>query len=142
MANTFSAEANKYLNSVPVQLADGAAHGGNLRRYRATIALASQASADTITLAKPPAGGAFAYGVLTSTVSLGTSTVAIGVAGTPGKFRAAAVFTAVDTPTLFGIASAVDDAPLSAAETVILTIGVAALPAAGTLIVDLYYSAT
>ena len=54
----------------------------------------------------------------------------------------AAVFTAVDTPTLFGTNATVgaDDPALSANETVFITIAVASLPASGTLIVDLFYS--
>jgi hypothetical protein len=50
------------------------------------------------------------------------------------------VFTAA-APTLFGAVAAVDDAPLTDAETVILTNTVAALPGSGTLVVDLFYSA-
>ena len=62
------------------------------------------------------------------------------IAGTAAKYRAAAVFTAA-APTLFGVSTAVDDAPLTAQEVVILTNTTAALPASGTLIVDLYFSA-
>lgn len=143
MANTFATEAALYLNNVPSKMADGAAHGANSRRYRATITLASQASGDTITLAQIPAGAFFDSGSITSSVSLGTSTIAIGIAGTPAKYKAAAVFTAVDTPTDFGTAAAKgNQTKLAAPETVILTITTAALPASGTLVVDLYFSAT
>lgn len=69
-------------------------------------------------------------------------TAAVGVAGTPAKYRAAATFTAVDTPTPFGPAARfADDAP-SADEEIILTVSVAALPntAGAKLVVDLYFA--
>jgi hypothetical protein len=139
MANTYATEVAG-LGTVPTTQANGGLQGGRLRRFRATITLASQADGDTVTLATVPAGYAFAYGVLNASATLGSSTIAIGVAGTAAKYRAAAVFTAA-APTLFGLSTAVDDAPLSAAETVILTNTTAALPSSGTLIVDLYFSA-
>lgn len=117
-------------------------YGARLKRMRATITLAAQATTDTLVLANLPAGATFAYGVLNSTVSLSTSTLAIGIAGTTGKYRAAATFTATDTPTMFGTAAQAGaaDPALSAEEQVIGTIAVAALPGSGTLVVDLYYS--
>lgn len=139
MANTFASEVAG-LDTIPVGNANGAVQGGRVRRFRATVTMASQPDADTITLASVPAGYAFAYGVINASATLSTSTVAIGVAGTAGKYRAAAVFTAA-APTLFGVAAAAAAAPLTAGETVIATIGVAALPSSGTLVVDLYFSA-
>lgn len=79
-----------------------------------------------------PAGSVPLLGVLTSTVSLGSSTIALGITGTTGKYRTAATFTAADTPTLFGNASVLGVA-LSAAEQLLMTVAVAALPASGTL---------
>lgn len=117
-------------------------YGGRLKRLRATFTLATQTTSDTLVIGNLPAGGVFAFGKITSSVSLGTSTLAIGITGTTGKYRAAAVFTAVDTPTDFGIATQVaqSDAGLSADELVFATIGTASLPASGTLVIDLYYS--
>lgn len=114
----------------------------NLRRVRGTFTLATQTTSDTLVIGELPAGATFAYGVITTSVTLGTSTVAVGITGAVGKYRAAAVFTAADTPQMFGPAiqvGAVDPA-LSANETVFVTIAVASLPASGTLVVDLYYS--
>ncbi len=139
MANTYASEVAG-LETVPVTNSNGAVQGGRLRRFRATITLASQADGDTIVLASVPAGYAFAYGILNASATLGAATIAIGVSGTAAKYRASAVFTAA-APTLFGVSTAVDDAPLTAGETVILTNTTAALPSSGTLIVDLYYSA-
>lgn len=117
-------------------------YGGRLKRMRATITLASQATTDTLQLANLPAGAVFAFGVLNSDTSLGTSTLAIGITGTTGKYRAAATFTATDTPTFFGKAAeaAGSDNGASTETTVIGTIASAALPASGTLVIDLYYS--
>ena len=140
MAQTYASEVSG-LNTTPVGNANGAVQGGRIRRFRATITLASQAADDTIVLAKVPAGYAFAYGVINASATLGASaTVAIGVSGTAGKYRTAATFTAA-APTLFGNVAAVDDVPLTAEETVIMTVAVAALPSSGTCTVDLYYSA-
>ena len=127
--------------------------GDRVRVFRSTIHLdapyingssaASQIlTTDTVLLNRIPAGMRFLYGMLTSSVSLGTSTIAIGIAGTTGLYRAAATFTAVDTPTLFGpAASAMALAPLAADQLVILTPAAANLPntAGARLIVDLYF---
>lgn len=114
--------------------------GGRLRRYSGSITLNGQLTTDTIVVGQIPSGADFAYGVITSSVSLGTSTAAIGVTGTTGLYRAAAVFTAVDTPTTFGNTAAVKAVPLATEQTVFITIGVAALPVGGTLVVDLYFA--
>lgn len=139
MAQTYAAEVSG-LYDVPATKPSATVVGGRLRRFRATVTLASQADGDTVVLAKIPAGHSFAYGVLTSSASLSTATIAIGTAAAAGKYRASAVHTAT-VATLFGISSAADDAPLTAEETVILTNTTAALPSSGTLVVDLYFSA-
>lgn len=111
-----------------------------LKRLRGLFTLATQTTSDTLVIGNLPVGATFAYGKLTSSVTLGTSTIAIGITGTTGKYRAAAVFTAVDTPTDFGTATQVGGSPLTAEEQVFITIATASLPASGTLVVDLYYS--
>lgn len=140
MAETYATEIAGQ-STTPVTMANGGVVGGRVRRFRASFTLASQASGDTIVLAKVPAGHAFAYGVINASATLGASaTVAIGTAASAGKYRAAAVFTAA-APTLFGVSTAADDSALTAEETVILTVGTAALPSSGTAVVDLYFSA-
>ena len=118
--------------------------GARVRRFRASIDLSAQAvitTADTIYLMQVPAGYTFAYGVLTASATMGTTTIAIGTSGTTGKYRAAAVFTSVDTPTVFGTSATVSSqTPLSAPEDIIATLAVASLPAAGILTVDMYFS--
>ena len=116
-------------------------YGARVKRLRGSFTLATQTTSDTLVIGSLPAGSTFAYGKITASVSLGTSTIAVGVTGTTGKYRAAAVFTTVDTPTDFGNATTVASAtPLAAEEQVFVTIATASLPASGTLVVDLYYS--
>jgi hypothetical protein len=140
MANTYATEAAG-LGETPVGKLDGAVQGARPRIFRASITLASQASADTITLAKEPKGMRFSHGIIATDTSLGTSTLSIGTSASAAKYRAAAVFTATDTPTLFGKAAAMNDDALTADETVIATVGTAALPASGNLVIDLVYIA-
>jgi len=113
-----------------------------LKRLRASFTLNSQATSDTLVVGNLPPGATFAYGVINASATLGSSTVAIGITGTTGKYRAAATFTTADTPTLFGIATvqAAADPALTAEENVFITIASAALPASGTLVVELFYS--
>lgn len=118
---------------------NGSHQGARVRVYHETIALATQTTADTIVIAdNVPLGYTFLYGVLLASATLGAAaTIAIGVTGTTGKYRAAATFTTADTPTMFGVATSA--IPLTAAETVFITIAVASLPGAGTLHTSLYY---
>ena len=100
-------------------------------------------TADNVLLARLPSGGSFAFGILTTSATLGSAVVAIGtnkVHASNGQYRAAGTFTTADTPTLFGLAAAVSGGALSADTPVYLTCATANLPTAGTLIVDLYYS--
>ena len=140
MANTYAPEVAG-LGTVPTSQASGAVQGGRLRRFRATVPFAAQASGDTITLATVPAGHVFAFGMVNATATFGgTATIAIGTAASSGKYRAAAIHTAT-VPTLFGVPGAADDSPLTAAETIIMTVAAAALPGSGSAVVDLYFSA-
>jgi hypothetical protein len=116
-------------------------YGARVKRFRASVAMASQTTSDTVVLAVVPAGATFAYGVINTTATTATATVAVGITGTTAKYKAAAAFTTVDTPTLFGTsAQQALASPLSTEETIFLTIGTASLPASGTLIIDLYFS--
>jgi len=127
-------------NTVPVGQVDGSVVGGHVRVHRATITLASQTTSDTIVVALPSVGDSFLFGLLRSDTSLGSSTVAIGVTGTTGKYRAAATFTSTTAYEVFGIPAAMTK--LTSAETIFITIAAATFPSSGTLIVDLYFSAT
>lgn len=119
--------------------------GGRVKRLRGTFTLSATAvtTSDTLVIGTLPAGSTFAFGIITASATMGASaTLAIGTTGATGKYRAGATFTVADTPTLFGVNTAVGaaDPALAADEQVFITIGAASLPTAGTLIVDLYYS--
>jgi len=140
MTVLYSAEMNGLLNTVPSEVADGSKVDGNVRVKRATITLAAQTTSDTIVIAKAKAGENFLYGVMNNSATLGASaTVAIGITGTTGKYRAAATKTST-TPEVFGPVAAMTK--LTADEEIFITIAAASLPASGTLVVDLYFSAT
>ena len=112
-----------------------------LKRYRATITLAGQLTGDLIQLCNLPPGATFAFGLITASVSLGTAKFAVGSLAVPTKYRGASQMTQVDWPNLFGaavVAGASD--PLPTEEAVFGTISGANLPAAGTLVVDLFVS--
>lgn len=140
MANTYAPEVAG-LGTTPTGKSNGGVQGGRLRRFRATVPFESQASGDTITLAEVPAGYTFAFGMVNASATFGASaTIAIGSTDSATKYRAAATHTTT-VPTLFGLYTAADDEPLAAEETVIMTVGVAALPGTGSAVVDLYFSA-
>lgn len=145
MAQFNSAELSGYPTTAPFVnpsvLPSGVNIGGRVRVHKATITMASQASGDTILIATPKRGDMFLYGILAATATLGASaTIAIGTSASTGKYRAAAVFTAVETPTLFGLVAA--ETALTADEFVIITIGVAALPSSGTFTVKMFFAQT
>src|SRR5262245_27706517 len=117
-------------------LPDIADCSGRLKRFGSKpITLASQTNGDFIALMDLPPGFMPAFWMITSDTSLGSSTLAIGIAGTTAKYRAAATFTATDTPTPFGKAAAMG-VKLAAKESIIATIGGANLPASGTMIIE------
>jgi hypothetical protein len=138
MATLYAAET-AVLGTTPPGKLEGKNQGADVVCYASTITLATQTTSDTIVLAQVPENMRFAYGVLNSTVTLGSSTVAIGIAGATGKYRAAAVFTAVQTPTLFGVVAAMNGATAAGGETIFITIAAANFPASGTLDVQLYF---
>jgi len=111
-----------------------------IRIHRQVITLASQPTTDTQLIARVPNGHLVLGHRVVSSVSLGTSQIAIGTVATPAKYKAAAVFTAVDTPTDYLLASIAGGVPLTADEEQILTVSVAALPASGTLVIYTYTS--
>lgn len=131
------------------------AYGSRSFRFRSVINLAAVATGtfgstqvgisttDWAMLAIVPAGYVFDYGIITSSVTLGTAVVAIGTSPTHasnGQLRAAATFTAVDTPTLFGTAASQAGAAYTTDTPIYLTAATAAVPSPGTLVIDLYYN--
>lgn len=153
MTMFYAAEARRRANSYGPLPVDGSEQGARLRRYRCTIELDAPYTgettqgtailiADTVSLARVPIGSVFAFGIINSSVSLGSSTISIGIAGTPAKYRALAVHTAVDTPTLFGLNAPTVAAPLPADEEIILTVAAANMPTSDNRVcIDLYFAA-
>lgn len=140
MAQTYCTELQPTQATPPQRVTASAGQGARKRTYRSTIALAAQAIGDTVVLANIPAGYTFAGGHVNTDTSLGTATISIGTAASAAYFKAAAVQTATDAPAVFGKAAAVAEvAP--AARQVVLTVGAAALPGAGTLVVDMDFIA-
>lgn len=154
MADFFSQQCAGFA-ALPIIKPTDPAYGGRTFRFRATINLGSLDSAtygtkvttglttaDNLLLGRLPAGYVPDFGMITSSVSLGTSVIAIGTSKTHasnGQYRAAGTFTAVDTPTLFGVTSSMAALSALAADTpVYLTVATATLPTSGTLIVDIY----
>ena len=68
----------------------------------------------------------------------GTATLAFGISGSTGKYRAAATYTTADTLT-FSSLNAATMAVLSAEEQIIMTVAAAALPSSGRLLVGFLY---
>ena len=142
MTTWYSAELTG-IDSQPIVKPNAiSAYNAHLKRFRATITLAAQQIGDIIHLARFPAGTVFAFGLLNTSVTLSTSTIAIGITGTTGKYLTAQTFTTPNVPTLFATETAADEAlaPYAAEEQVFLTVAALALPASGTLVVDLFVS--
>lgn len=142
MARSYSRETNGVIGVANPIKALGNVYDASLKRMRAVVDYDGQAAADDIVLGMLPVGAVFAYGVLTATATAGgAATIAIGTTGATGKYRAAATFTAANTPTMFGLAAGAAMAPLTAPELLLATIAAASLPnSTDYLVIDIYYS--
>lgn len=112
---------------------------GKVRVMRERFTLAAEVAGSYAIGALLPKGAVVLYGMLNTDTSLGSSTVAIGIAGATGKYRAAAVFTATNTPTPFGVVAGVG-VPLAADEQLLLTIAAATFPGSGNLEIEIFYA--
>lgn len=146
MAETYSNELDGALNAStePASKAEGYLVGARMRVVRATVDLASQASGDTIVIAKPQPGMVFAFGVITTDTSLSTATISIGDTDDPDGYRVDATLTSTDTPEVFGTVAGINDStngPIvyDGTTEVKITVATASLPASGRMVVDLVY---
>jgi hypothetical protein len=137
MAALYGLQMNKLVNT-PNDLPDPGFVHGSVKVFNERVNLGSQTTADTIAVARLPKGAIPLYGILLTDTSLGSSNIAIGVAGSTGKYRAAGTFVTTNTPTLFGVNAAIGEA-LAAEEDVIITITTASLPGSGILRVQFFY---
>ena len=121
-------------------LIDPSLSSGRIRHQSAIFNLASDVVGTYTAPILLPRGARVLFGYMNSSVTLGASaTVAIGIAGAVGKYRAAATYTSADTPTWLGLNATVM-AELQAPEQIIMTTAVAALPASGRLVIGFLYS--
>lgn len=137
MANTLGIQMTKLANGTPP---DPGFVDGSVKVFNEKITLAAQAIGDTIEVARLPKGAVPLYGMMVSDTALGAAaTVAIGVSGAAGKYRAAALFNTAETWEQFGLAAAAGEA-LTTEERIVVAVGGATLPAAGTLRVMFFYA--
>lgn len=112
---------------------------GTKRTFVESVTYATQTTADTIEVARLPKGAVITDMRIMTSVTTGTATIAFGITGTTGKYRAAATFTTTDTWEELGDTTTLHTA-LSDQEIVFITIGTANLPASGTLLVQVTYT--
>lgn len=111
-------------------------------KVRAAIAEFTAASDVVGTYTAPivlPKGARVLACFLNASVTMGgTATIAIGITGSTGKYRAAATYTSADTLT-FSALNAATGAVLTASEQIIMTVAAASLPSSGRLLIGFLY---
>jgi len=126
--------------------------GARERIFIANVPLGSQASGSQIAVARIPLGAVITGIQLITDTSLGTATVALGdiASGNSAIYAAAQTLTSTQTPTRVGVA-ATHGTPIAKGydcvsgmsasyEDIVLTTGVAALPASGNLVIIFEYA--
>lgn len=137
MADFYSIEAPA--PTKPATKAPGNAVRAKMFRTISSFTLAAQAIGDRLLLPRIPKGARGVQFKIQSSVALGgVATIALGIAGTTGKYRAAA--TKNDTALETVSSAVISAAELAADEDPFLTVAAAALPGAGTLVVETIYS--
>ena len=112
---------------------------GRVRILSDIITLKSQASGDTILIGPPlPRGTRLIIGMLLASRSLGSATIKIGTQDDPDDYRSAQTLTNTN-PSWFALLTD-DTTSLTKSQQIILTIGNAAFPNSGTLLVNLLYT--
>jgi hypothetical protein len=136
------------------------AGGGRKRVFIANVGLAAQASGSTIAVARIPVYAALLGIRVVTDTSLGSATISFGDANSATLYSAALTLTSVATPTEIGNAATIG-APITVGydaisgnavtykmpgeggalyEDIIITVGTAALPASGNLVVIFEYA--
>lgn len=140
MAKTFASNLAG-LNDVPPSLPSGAFAGGRVRAHTAIINLSGQKKGDTIVVGHKLAGDVFLAALLSTSRSLGSSTLALGDQTSPTRYRGAVPLTNANTPWWVGNTSAVGTVDATGGE-ILATIGVADLPTSGRLTVTVLMANT
>ncbi len=112
--------------------------GGAIKQLsviRRTFTMAAQTTSDTLEGITLPKGFRCVRWGLVPSATLGSTTLALGITGTTGKYRAAATVTA---PVSGDVVTAPPAAGLAADEAVLVTIAAATMPASGTVAVELW----
>lgn len=123
----------------PVTKRAGNAMGGRAKRVISTFNLTGQAIGDRLLLPRVSKGARGVHHVIQPSVALGgVATIALGITGNVGKYRAAAIKNDTVRET---VSMAVNTtAELAADEDQFLTVGAAALPNGGILVVETIYN--
>lgn len=126
----------------PPKKLDGAVVGAKRRSIRATKPVVADQIGDRVYLGKLPQGATLKDIKINTDTSTGSATFSIGTTAAPAKYRAQAAFTTpLNVPTSIGpIASAWDDAPLTADEDVWLTWAAAAMGGSAIMGIELIYT--
>lgn len=134
-----AAAANAFSVNPPVKSSPGE-HGGMVRSLTDTVTYATQTTSDTIVIGGGylPVGARVLEVLMTTSVTTGSATLALGITGTVAKYKAAAAVTTANVPQIYGVAAALN-VPLTTQEQLFLTIAGASLPASGTLVVSVKY---
>lgn len=123
-------------------LLDPSQRSGRIRISSATLTYNSQvqpASYSFDTPLKLPVGATVVGGTISTSVTSGSTTIALGIAGSTAKYKAAAAVTATATAELAIPHAAFLAAGLTAEEEILVTTAGATAPASGTLIVAIRY---
>lgn len=133
MATTYGTQMTKILNTTPPTFVHAGDMHGRLRIFNEKITAAAQAAADIIYCARVPKHARIlGLSNLHASVTMGAAaTLAVGVVGTAAKYRTAAIVNST-APFFFDVVANLGE-ELTAKEDLIITIGAAALPGAGTL---------
>lgn len=119
-------------------LISAALAGGKVRCSMATFTCASDAEGTYTMPIRLPKGAIPLFGISHGSATMGgTATLAFGISGSTGKYRAAATHT-VTTPTIFGVHAGISTAT-TAEEQLLLTVAAAALPSSGTLTIKFFW---
>ncbi len=122
-------------NNAGADLIPAALLGGKVRCAIAEFTCASDAVGTYTVPIVPPRGARVLTMFLNASATMGgTATIAIGIAGATGKYRAAATYTSADTLTFLSL-NAATGAELAAEEQILMTGASAALPSSGRLLI-------
>lgn len=136
MATLYGTNSNKVYNS-PVTVVPPGFFDATVRCTQDVYVGNVIAQNDVVVMGRLPKGAIPLFYHIASTVTFGaTATIAIGIVGTTGKYRAAATLAAVSE---LGMVPAAASVALTAEEQIICTVAAAAGPSSGNLSLRMFY---